>query len=339
MHKKTIEFWQHQHAFNTEKKATEARTLIVIIITFITMIAEITVGWLSNSMALLADGWHMGTHAFALGIALIAYVSARKYAHDKRFNFGTWKIEILGAYTSAIVLGLVGIIMIATSLERLRNPLAIHYNEALLVAGIGLIINLICAAILGSAHTHPVHDASHDHDEDHHHDHEHQHDHRNDHADLNLKSAYLHVVADALTSVLAIGALCGAKFLSANWLDPCMGLVGAGLIIRWSVSLLKSSGKILLEREPPEELIASIRSALESDGDTKIADLHVFRVAQHKYACVVTVLSHAYYTINEYKRRLTTIPELVHVTIETNRCCDDDADAGNAGVSSTTTKD
>lgn len=322
MHKKTIEFWQHSHAFNTEKKATEARTLIVIIITFITMIAEITVGWLSNSMALLADGWHMGTHAFALGIALIAYVAARKYAHDARFNFGTWKIEILGAYTSAIVLGLVGIFMIATSIERLRNPLGIHYNEALLVAAIGLIINLICAAILGSANSHSEHNSQHDHGDDRHHEHgHHKHDHRHDHADLNLKSAYLHVVADALTSVLAIGALCGAKFLSANWLDPCMGLVGAGLIIRWSVSLLKSSGKILLDREPLDHLLKPIRDAIESNDNTKICDLHLWRVAADKYSCIVTIIAHNPLPVEEYKSRLSGFKELVHVTIEINNCC------------------
>jgi cation diffusion facilitator family transporter len=312
MHKKSVETWQHHHVYNTEKKATETRTLIVIIITFVTMVAEITVGWLSNSMALLADGWHMGTHAFALGIALFAYVAARRYAHDARFNFGTWKIEILGAYSSAIVLGMVGILMIVTSIERLQKPLHIHYNEALIVAALGLAINVVCAMILGGAH----HDHDHDRDDGHRHG-------AGKNADLNLKSAYLHVVADALTSVLAISALCGAKFLSADWLDPCMGIVGALLILRWSVLLLRDSGMVLLESETPGGLVAEIREKLESDGDTKVADLHVFRVADHKYACVATLLSHAAITIDEYKGRLKSIPGLVHVTLETNRCCDD----------------
>lgn len=319
-HQKSIDSWQHDHAWNSEKKAAESRTLVVVVITFLTMLAEITAGYLSNSMALLADGWHMGTHAFALGISLFAYVAARKYARDARFNFGTWKIEILGAYSSAIVLAVVGFMMIGTSVMRLLNPLTIHYNEALIVAVAGLSVNLVCALILGGARHHH-HDHHH---HDHHHDHDHEHGHPDrHHEDLNLKSAYLHVVTDALTSVFAIVALCGAKFLGVNWLDPCMGIVGAALILRWSWALLRDSGKVLLESETPGDLFSSIRERLESDHDTKVADLHVFRVASQKYACVATVLSHSPFTIQEYKDRLKSLHELVHVTIEINRCCDD----------------
>ena len=181
MHREQIELWQHHHTFNAEKKEIEKRTFIVVIITFVTMMAEILFGWISNSMALLADGWHMGTHAFALGISLIAYITARKYAKDEMFTFGTWKIEILGAYTSAIVLGIVGLIMIYSSIERIINPLNIYYNQALLVAILGLLVNVVCAIILNSGgHAYEHH---HHHEEDKHSHHDHNHE------DLNLKSA------------------------------------------------------------------------------------------------------------------------------------------------------
>lgn len=302
MHNEQIELWQHHHVFNVEKKDIEKQTLIVVIITFVTMIAEILFGLISNSMALLADGWHMGTHAFALGISLIAYITARKYAKDEKFTFGTWKIEILGAYTSAVVLGIIGVMMIYSSVERIVNPLNIYYNQALFVAILGLLVNLICAMILNSG------------------DHAHEHHHQHDHEDLNLKSAYLHVVADALTSVLAIAALLGAKYFNFIWLDPFMGIVGAGLIIRWSFLLMKDTGGILLEREMDEPLINEIKSELESDGDSKISDLHIWKVAQNKYACIVSLVTARNYSIEEYKARLSKVHELVHVTIEVSQC-------------------
>lgn len=313
MHNEQIELWQHHHIFNVDKKAIEKRTLIVVIITFVTMTAEILFGWISNSMALLADGWHMGTHAFALGISLIAYIVARKYAKDETFAFGTWKIEILGAYTSAIVLGIVGVIMIYSSVERIINPLSIYYNQALFVAILGLLVNLVCAIILnsgGHAHEH----AHHHHGEDEHSHHEH------DHEDLNLKSAYLHVVADAMTSVLAIIALLGAKYFNFIWLDPFMGIVGAGLIIRWSFLLLKDTGGILLEREIDNPIADEIKTEIESDGDSKISDLHIWKVAQNKYACIVSLVTARNYSIEAYKARLNKIHKLAHVTIEVNEC-------------------
>ncbi|HOC60429.1 MAG: CDF family Co(II)/Ni(II) efflux transporter DmeF [Syntrophaceae bacterium] len=310
MHNEQIELWQHQHIFNVNKKAIEKRTLIVVIITLITMVAEILFGWISNSMALLADGWHMGTHAFALGISLISYIAARKYAKDETFTFGTWKIEILGAYTSAIVLGLVGLIMIYSSVERMMNPLPIYYNQALFVAILGLSINLVCAVILN----HGGH--AHEHENRHHEEDEHLHHHE----DLNLKSAYLHVVADALTSVLAITALLGAKYFSINWLDPLMGVVGAGLIIHWSLSLLKDTGSILLERETDNPIIDEIKKEIESDGDSKICDLHIWKVSQNKYACIVSLVTARNISIEEYKERLNNMHELAHITIEVNEC-------------------
>lgn len=314
MHNEQIELWRHQHTFNMEKKGIEKRTLIVVFIALVTMIVEIVFGWLSNSMALFADGWHMGTHAFALGISLSAYIFARKYSKDHRFTFGTWKIEILGAYTSAVVLGMVGLIMVLTSLERIINPLAIQYNQALIVAILGLVINLICAVVLGFQTDSHEHDHQHgDHALDHTH---------SGHDDLNLKSAYLHVLADALTSILAIAALLGAKYFEWNWLDPFMGIVGAALIIRWSVSLLKETTGILLElaHEKDAGLMAAIKRRIESDGDTKICDLHLLRVAQNKYACIVSLVAENPGTVEEYKSRLDGIQELVHVTIEMNTC-------------------
>jgi cation diffusion facilitator family transporter len=303
MHNEKIQLWQHHHTFNADKKALEKRTLIVVIVTFVTMTAEILFGWITNSMALLADGWHMGTHAFALGVSLIAYIMARKYARDHSFTFGTWKIEILGAYTSAVVLGIVGVIMIFSSVERILNPLNIHYDQALLVAVLGLLVNLACAIILNMGG----------------HSHEHAH-HKHEQEDLNLKSAYLHVVADALTSVLAIAALLGAKYFEFNRLDPFMGIIGAGLILRWSYLLLKDTGGILLEHEMDNPVANEIKNEIEGDGDSKISDLHVWKVAQDKYACIVSLVTAKKYSIEEYKARLTKVHELAHITVEINKC-------------------
>ena len=314
MHNENIEFWQHHHVFNTEKKSIEKRTLAVVIITFIMMTAEIFFGWLTNSMALFADGWHMGTHAFALGISLVAYILARKYARDHSFAFGAWKIEILGAYTSAIILGLVGLFMIYSSVERLIHPLSIHYNQALGVAALGLVVNVVCAAILntgGHSHSH-----GYDHSGDHH-DHGHHHHHPED---LNQKSAYMHVLADAMTSVLAIIALAGAKYLNLAWLDPVMGIVGAALILQWSAHLLKDTGKILLQKEMDSPITGEIRRLMEADGDTKVSDLHIWQIAQNRYACIVSVVTGKTCSLEDYKTRLKDISELAHVTVEIHSC-------------------
>lgn len=314
MHHNQLKLWQHQHTFNIDKKSIEKNTSVVVAITFIMMIAEILFGWLTNSMALLADGWHMGTHAFALGLSLVAYVLASKHAGDDNFTFGTWKIEILGAYSSAVVLGMVAIFMVYTAVERFIHPLNIHYNQALFVAAIGLVVNLVCAVILNSgtiAHTH-----------DHHHDPDaHEHDKSlHAHDDLNLKSAYLHVIADALTSVFAIIALLGAKYFAFNWLDPLMGIVGATLIARWATLLLKDSSRILLDHETTSPLSTEIREHIESDGDTRICDLHLWRVADNKYACLISLVTGKTYLIDDYRKRLRHLHESAHVTIEINEC-------------------
>ncbi|OGO14562.1 MAG: hypothetical protein A2029_10535 [Chloroflexi bacterium RBG_19FT_COMBO_47_9] len=343
MHKERIEIWQHDHTFGIVKRENEKRTTIVVVITFITMALEIFVGWFSNSMALFADGWHMGTHAFALGISVLAYVLARKLSKDERFTFGTWKIEILGAYSSAVILGLIGLIMVYTSVERLLNPMDIAYDQALIVAVIGLLVNFTCVFILGfknhshgvghdhdhGDHQHEAHDrGEHQHD-DHDHD-DHQHDDHNygnqsfsqskDHADLNLKSSYLHVLADALTSVFAIVALLGAKFLQFNFLDPFMGIVGAGLIIRWSFLLLKETSSILLDRQVNAPLAKTIKEKLESDGETRISDMHLWKVEQNRYACIISLVTSKDFQIDNFRKRLNHIHELVHVTIEVNTC-------------------
>jgi len=291
-----IESSRTLHEFHSDKTAAERRTLAVVIITFVMMIAEIVFGWLTHSMALLADGWHMGTHAFALGLSLLAYVFARTHAGDHRFTFGTWKVEILGAYSSAVALGLVGLVMAVTSAERFLNPAPIRFGQAIPVAVLGLAVNLVCAAILHSGAGH------HDHD------------------DLNFKSAYLHVAADALTSVLAIAALLGARYFRWTFLDPVMGIVGAGLILAWAFSLLKESSGILIDRglRSDAPLLREILAQLESDGKTKVDDLHLWRVAENKYACVVSVEAECCAPVEEYKKRLAGHPELVHVTIETN---------------------
>ncbi len=304
-----IEQWQHRHTFNVDKKHIENRTRLVVIITFIMMIAEIFFGWVTHSMALFADGIHMGTHAFALGIALVAYMLARRQASNENFNFGTWKIEILGAYSSALVLGMVAIMMVYASIERLINPLVIIYNQALLVAIMGLLVNLVCAIILNSGlyspirHSHQATEDAHNHIPE-------------THNDLNFKSAYLHVIADALTSIFAIIAILGAKYLALNRLDPIMGIVGAILIIRWAALLLNDSARILLDYKSP--LATEIKKRIESDGDSKISDLHVWKIADNNYACIISLVAGKNYLVEDYRKRLKNIPELAHITIEKN---------------------
>ena len=306
MHQQKLESWQHPHLFHDEKRAVEKRTMAVVILTFLAMIAEIVFGWLANSMALLADGWHMGTHAFALGISLLAYVLARKHAFDRRYTFGTWKIEILGAYSSAVILGLVGAAMAAASVRRWFRPLAIHYDQALLVAAVGLAVNLLSAAILD------LRDASRQGEQGNGGEHRRR--------DLNLKSAYLHVLADAVTSVLAIAALLAAKRFGWDWLDPAAGIVGAGLILSWSLSLLKETSGVLLEREMDSPLVGAVRARMEEDGDTRVSDIHLWKVGQEKYACIISLVTARSCPLADYKARLKEFAELVHVTIELNPC-------------------
>ena len=310
MHTHDLSKWQHEHVFDSGNNLAERGAKTVMWITLIMMVVEIASGWWYNSMALLADGWHMSSHALALGLSAFAYAAARHYARDPRFAFGTWKIEILAGYTSAILLVCVAIIMVVSSIERLLSPQPIHYQEAILVACIGLAVNLLCAYILGGAH---------------HHDHGHGHDDGHDHHhDLNLKSAYLHVIADAATSVLAIVALAGGWLYGWTWLDPVMGIVGAGLIIIWARGLTIETGKVLLDREMDHGVVEEIREVIETDfsnGDSRLADLHVWRVGKVAYSVALVVVTHDQaLTPERVKSALKIHEEIVHVTVEINQC-------------------
>jgi len=281
----------------------ERGTRGAFLLTVLMMAAEIVGGWFYNSMALLADGWHMSSHALALGLAVFAYAYARRFAHDPRFAFGTWKVEVLGSYTSAILLLMVAAIMAYQSVERLWLPLPIQYDQAMVLAGAGLGVNLACAWLLRSGH--------------HHHDHGGDHAH---HHDLNLRSAYLHVLADAATSVFAIAALLGGKYWQAVWLDPAMGLVGAALVSVWAVGLLRDSGQVLLDAEMNAPVVAEIREVLaESPVPVEICDLHVWRVGKGKYACIVSVAAEQPVNPDDLRELLQVHEELVHITVETNR--------------------
>jgi len=315
----------HEHGFDEVNPLAERRTRWVVILTAVTMVVELLAGWWYGSMALLADGWHMSSHALAIGLSAFAYRAARKYAADPAFAFGTWKIEILASYTSAIfLLGVAGL-MVFSSLERLWAPQSIHYPEAMAVAIFGLAVNLVCALILGQAHDHHDHDHSHDHHHDHQHGHNHDHEH---HHDLNLKSAYIHVITDALTSVLAIVALAGGWLYGWNWLDPAMGLVGAVLVGLWAKNLILQSGRVLLDREmdhPVVEEIRAVIAALPAAGQTQLTDLHVWRVGGTTYACALAVLTHdPALTTDQIREQLGIHAEIVHTTIEIQHCdiCD-----------------
>lgn len=297
---------KHSHAFNEGNPLAERRTLWAVLLTAAMMVAEIAGGWMYNSMALLADGWHMSSHALALGVAAGAYWLARRLANDGRFAFGTWKIEILGGFTSALLLLLIAMSMAYQSIERLLSPSTIHYDQAIAIALVGLLVNLVCARLLHAGEAHAGHAA-----------HEHEHHHAHSHEDLNLRSAYLHVVADAVTSVLAIVALIGGKLWGADWLDPLMGIVGSALVAVWAIGLLKSAGRILLDAEMDAPVVEEIRDVISaSPKPAQITDLHVWRVAAGKYACILGLSVRGEATADEFRRQLSIHEELVHVTVE-----------------------
>lgn len=307
----STESWRHSHAFDDGNPLAERNTRRALWLTVGMMLVEIVGGQVFNSMALLADGWHMGSHALALGLAVLAYVWARRFASDGRFAFGTWKIEVLGSYTSALLLLLVAGVMLVQSLQRLFNPSPIHYREALAIGVLGLLVNLLCAWLLKDGHHHG---------HDHHHGHEHHHDHHA-HADLNLRSAYLHVLADAATSVLALLALLGGLYWGADWLDPLMGLVGAALVAIWACGLLRDSGRVLLDAEMHAPVVDEIREVIAaSPVPVELCDLHVWRVGKGKYACIVGLLASSdEATPEQFRQQLSVHEELVHVTVEVNR--------------------
>lgn len=299
----------HSHQFDDGNPLAEKNTLRVAILTAVMMVVEIAGGWYYNSMALLADGWHMSSHTVALGLSVFAYVFARKYAHDPRFSFGTWKIEVLGGYTSAIFLVMVAGLMVFQSVERLISPSPIHYDQAIAIAIVGLLVNLVSAWLLngGHHHTHA------------HHEHAHGHDHHGHH-DLNLRSAYMHVLADAATSVLAIIALFGGKLWGISWLDPVMGLVGALLVSIWAYGLLRDTGRVLLDAEMSAPVVEEIREVIAaSPVSAQLNDLHVWRVGKGKYACILSLATDNAVSPEYFKQQLSIHEELVHISIEINQ--------------------
>lgn len=290
----------------------EKNTRRALMLTAAMMLIEIIGGWYYNSMALLADGWHMSSHVVALGLALLAYVIARKLAQDGRFSFGVWKIEVLGGYTSAILLLLVAVTMFYQSAARLITPVAIHYNEAIVLAIVGLLVNLICAWWLKDGHHH-----HHEHDHEDAHAHAHHHHHSHGHEDLNLRAAYMHVVADAATSVLAIIALFGGKLFGADWLDPVMGIVGGVLVAVWALGLLRTSGRALLDAEMDAPVVEEIREVIAASAvPAEIRDLHVWRVGRNQYACVLSLTTQADVDAEFFKQQVQVHDELVHITVE-----------------------
>jgi cation diffusion facilitator family transporter len=301
---------RHHHHFHHGNAAAERGTRAVMWITAAAMLVEIVTGWWFNSMALLADGWHMSSHFVALGVSALAYAASRRYAEDHRFAFGTWKIEVLGGFASALFLLGVAAFMVVASVERILQPQTIRYQEALAVAVLGLLVNVVCALILGKAHHH---DHGHSHGTQGHHD-------APAHDDLNLRAAYLHVVADATTSVLAIAALVGGWWLGWSWLDPVMGIVGAGLVAYWARGLIVETSKVLLDREMDHPVVEEIREVVEGagpKGTVTLTDLHVWRVGREAYACaIVVVTTLPDLTPARLRDLLGVHEEVVHATIE-----------------------
>jgi cation diffusion facilitator family transporter len=312
MHTTDHSRFRHSHDFVRDFSKGERRTRIVIAITGVMMVVEITAGLLSHSMALLADGWHMSTHVTAFLITAIAYYFTRRHASNIQFSFGTGKIGVLGGFASAVVLSVVAFLMAGESIHRLFVPMAIHFNEAIGIACVALTVDLICAFLLKEDHHH-----SHDQVGGHHHHHTHAHD-------LNLRAAYLHVLADALTTLLAIVALTSGKFFGWSWLDPVVGLVGSGVVFSWAYGLLRDTSGILLDRTPVNsDLREEIQRAVESDGDSLVTDLHVWQVGVGKFAAIVSIVAHEPKTADDYRDLLREHEELVHVTIETQHCRED----------------
>jgi cation diffusion facilitator family transporter len=298
----SAELYTHEHHFNQHNpKAGEKRTWWVIVLTTLTMTAEIIAGLVFGSMALLADGLHMASHATALTVSALAYLYARKHAHDRRFSFGTGKVGSLAGFTSAVLLAMFALIMVVESSERFINPVSIAFNEAIFVAVLGLVVNVVSVFILNvKEHTHEI--EGHDH-----------------HPDHNLRAAYLHVLADALTSVLAIIALLAGKFFGWNFMDPAMGIVGAALVTRWSWGLLGQTSRILLDRQAPDDLVNRVKYLLEKDGQSKITDLHIWAIGPNQYAAAIEIMCTNDKEEKNVRHIIEGIESIAHVTLGVHR--------------------
>jgi cation diffusion facilitator family transporter len=304
MHRYSLHRWQHSHRFHSDHARGERSTRRVIMLTLTMMVFEIAAGMAFGSMALLADGWHMGTHAVALGITALAYYFARRHADNPRFTFGTGKVAELGGFASAVVLAVVAIVMAAESVQRLIAPNPIRFNEAIAVAVMGLIVNVISAVLLNDR---PAHDHENDRAPTHRHDH-------------NLKAAYLHVLADALTSLLAIVALLAGKSFGWVWMDPFMGIVGAAIITKWAYGLLMDSGRILLDRDVDPAFVSEIVQRIEAESDDRVSDIHVWRLGAGSLSVILSVVTHHPQAPEHYKQLIADFNEVAHVTVEVNRC-------------------
>ena len=309
MHADDLHAWQHSHTFGQDlKRPGERRTLIVIVVTGTMMIVEVVAGVLTGSMALLADGLHMASHAGALSLNAFAYVYARRHAHDEDFSFGAGKVNALGGFTGAVLLALFALLMAWESVGRLLHPVEIIVDQAILVAVLGLAVNGASVFILRVDDHQDHHDL--DGSPPHHHDH-------------NLKAAYLHVLADALTSVLAIVALLCAKYLDSTWMDPVVGIIGAILVSSWSLGLLRSTSGILLDKQGPESIRDRIRNSIEQDEDSKVTDLHLWSIGPNIYSVVIAIVAHDPATPGQYKERIPKNLGLVHIAIEVHACPSD----------------
>ena len=329
MHSEKINQLQHDHNFAVINRKGERRTRLVLVLTLLTMILEIAAGIVFGSMALLADGWHMGTHVAAFMITLYAYRYSRRHAHDGKFAFSSGKVGVLGGFASSVALGVVALMMLIESGERILSPRIIQFDHALLVAGFGLFINFVCALLLKDSHQHS-HSHSHAHEHDHHDHHHHEH-----HSDHNLRAAYFHVLADALTSLLAIIALYSGKMYGWQWLDPTMGIVGALIISRWSFLLMRETSPVLLDESIALKYKTAIKDVIENNADNRIADLHVWRVGPDHFAAIISVVSHQPKPPGYYKDLLIQSQrlkqygnglKLAHITVEVHECKSDNCD-------------
>ena len=309
MHIHDLDKWRHEHNFFVPREQNEKNTFVVMSLTAVTMVIEIIAGIVFGSMALLADGWHMGTHVAAFLITLFAYRYSRKNANNPDFSFGTGKINVLGGFASAVALAVVALVMAVESVGRFFSPVEIHYGQSILVAVVGLTVNVVSAFLLNGNHGH-----------DHHHGHSHGHEHH--HEDHNLKAAYFHVLADALTSVLAIIALLFGSLFGWRVLDPLMGIVGALVITRWAWGLLKESSAILLDAGVKSEVRDEIRELIEADADNRITDLHVWKIGPQHLAVLLTLVTHHPRSASEYKQLLAGLCQIKHISIEVINCGD-----------------